>query len=118
MNPLYHFTCADGATAIERARELIPNPQPVLDGAPLVWLTDLPDPDAQGLGLTADWIRCDRTQYRVTVEATPDTVRWGHWAHDHPLPRILRDRLEDGRLPAHWWVSERAVPILEITRRT
>lgn len=108
---VYHFTCADhGVPGITRTRRLLPYRHPLL-GVALVWLTDLPVPDRWGLGLTSSWISCDRTDARVDVEWSPEIEQWGRWAHEHRTPSVLRDVLEDGALPAHWWVSEQPLPV-------
>jgi hypothetical protein len=86
-------------------------------GLPVVaWLTDLDPPDRFGLGLTMNSIACDRTAWRCTVDA-PAAERWSAYARRVRVPRELRDELEAGRLPAHWWVSETPVAVLSVERR-
>ncbi|MGH3535438.1 MAG: hypothetical protein ACRDQG_12130 [Pseudonocardiaceae bacterium] len=113
---LYHYTCREhGADGISRLGLVRPNRHPLL-GASLVWLTDLPTPDRRALGLTMGWITCDRTQVRIEVDPTRTPVlRWGLWAHQHKVSRLLRDLLEEGASPGHWWVAE--APITVVGRR-
>ncbi|MBB5154994.1 hypothetical protein [Saccharopolyspora phatthalungensis] len=111
---LYHFTCRHGARAIQRSKQLRPNHHPLL-GTALVWLTDLPDPDRWGLGLTSNWITCDRTAMRVCVPVTAGIVRWRAWALWHQVPRVLAEALEDDGRPDHWWVAEVPLSVSTIT---
>jgi hypothetical protein len=119
---LFHFTCTHCAPLIARDGVLVPItdqltralPPEVL---PLVWLTDLPRPDRDGLGLTSVALHCDRTAARFTVARTADTVPWWEWRRAHPATRAVARVLEEtpGARPAHWWVSERPVPIVDGT---
>ncbi|WP_027944055.1 hypothetical protein [Amycolatopsis taiwanensis] len=101
----YHFTCNHGARGIHGSGELWPNRHPLL-GASLIWLTDIPVPDRWGLGLTSNWISCDRTAVRVSVQPVGGIVCWRAWALWHQVPRALIETLEDGARPDHWWVCE------------
>lgn len=110
---LYHFSCDDGAAAIDAAGILRPGPQPALPGVSLVWLTDLDTPDRVGLGLSyGTLITCDRTAHRFTAADTSGCIPWVALAR--LLPAHLRDAYEadrPGRLPMHWWVSSSPVPV-------
>lgn len=112
---LYHYTCAHSAPGIAKDRWLRPNPHPLMPGAgPLVHLTDLDQPNRHGLGLTSRILRCDRTQFRVTV-VTADAVHWPVFART--IPRSVREELEGvpGALPMHWWVAcGMPVPVLNV----
>lgn len=113
---LYHYTCVHGGAGIDQDRVILPRRHPLF-GAVLVWLTDLYPADRYALGLTSNWIKCDRTRVRCTVapDANADPiVPWGWWAHHHRIPRPVRDLLEDRALPAHWWVSAAPVPVLTV----
>lgn len=121
MKTLYHYTCAHQVEAI-RADGFI---RPCIDIVPfdrrkLVpmsgffgWFTDLTEPDASALGLTAASLSCDRTAFRFTVTDASD-VRWWMVARLELVPE-LRALLEGapGAAPAHWFLSRRAVPVLE-----
>lgn len=114
---LWHYTCDHGARGIELSGTVLPNPRTAEFGLPPVaWLTDLDPPDRFALGLTMDSITCDRMAWRCTVDA-PAAERWFAYARRCRVPRELRDELEDGRLPAHWWVSETPVAVLSVERR-
>ena len=113
---LYHYTCSQhGLPGITRDRVLTPN-QHVWLQVPLVWLTDLDTPCKWGLGLTASWVTCDRTAVRVDVSTDPPAhfMTWGQWAHLAKPAHLIRDLIEDGALPAHWWVSPDPLPVSAI----
>lgn len=115
----YHFTCEHGAHGIQQSGVLRPNVHPLL-GANLVWLTDLAEADRWGLGLTSNWLSCDRTLFRVSVQPSPDIVRWPSWALWRKVPRALIDLLAENTRPEHWWVAGKPLKvssILETTRR-
>jgi hypothetical protein len=108
---LYHFTCDHGAQQIAAAGELRANPHPLLpDAGPLIHLTDLPEADRVGLGLTSATLRCDRTQHRVTVD-TDQAIHWPAFARI--LPRHIREMFEghQGALPMHWYVARGPIPV-------
>lgn len=114
---LWHFTCSHRARYINRDRVLIPHPHPYLDDRPLVWLTDLDQlgpGDAEALGLTHELIDCDRTEWRCRVDAG-DAEPWAAWWHGRVDPRVV-SALTFGRRPAHWWVAELPVRVVEIGR--
>ncbi len=107
---LWHYTCDHGAAGIRR--DGIVRPSTVAAFA-VAWFTDLETPDRTRLGLTSQHIACDRTAWRVEVD--PDAAeRWTAYARRARVPRDLRDALEAGRLPAHWWVSESPVRVLAV----
>lgn len=110
---LYHFTCDHGREALGDRGVIRPGAD-LTDGAvpwtsALVWLTDLPRPQREGLGLTSHLIRCDRTQYRYRVLDGEQVTRWTTFARD--LPRAYRESVEcaPGAMPAHWWVAVEGV---------
>lgn len=111
---LIHFTCSHSAAKIAIDRVLRPNP---LSFRHLLWLTDLESPDMYGLGLTKFSLNCDRTEFKVIVEA-PDAVKWTKWAHDNKVDFANRLGLDgaEGAKPLRWWVSESEIPILSIER--
>lgn len=110
---LSHYTCVSSGARIRRGRVIEPR-RHLLLGASLVWLSDLYPPDRYALGLTSHWITCDRTAVRVRVHPGPDIVPWGRWAHEHRVPRVIRELLEDGAMPAHWFVSAVPVPVATV----
>lgn len=111
---LYHYCCSHSLEGIQRDGLVLPNQHPFIK-ADLVWLTDLPTPDRARLGLTSNYIRCDRTEWRITVG--PDgAVWWPRWAREHGMPRHLRDDLEAFGWPAHWYVAETPCSVLAVER--
>lgn len=114
---LFHYTCSHARVRILDDHHLHPLSTSYQQ---LIWLTDLPEPDVKGLGLTSFMLRCDRTAWRVIVD-TEDAVRWTEWAHDHKVPLDIRLALDhiDGAMPLRWWVSEKSIPIrvIEPTRK-
>jgi hypothetical protein len=90
---------------------LVPQPQTWLPDR-LVWLTDLPTPWREELGLTSLILKCDRTTHRFTVDVPAAAVLpWAVYARQRRIDRRVRDGLEDGALPMHWWVSLNPLPI-------
>ena len=110
MTELYHYTCRHRAAMIERDGWLHPNPQPVI-GYPLVWATDLDEPDVEALGLTSHTLRCDRSEVRLRVDPS-DLEPWLAWCHGRVDPRV-RSELAFGRRPARWWVAQVPVRVLD-----
>lgn len=117
---LFHYCCRHSARKIRTAGRLVPNPQPFLDMAALVWLCDATDLAPGALGLNPDeqvLIHCDRTEWRAAVGYDRQTCqRWTTWAHEHRVPLSTRLMLECGpdSFPAHWWVSEVELPVLSL----
>ena len=112
---LYHFTCHHAARRISRRGFLRPWPQPLLDGLPLVWLTDLDVVvDRRALGLEPHELNCDRTQFRYTVDVD-DAEPWARAAPAITalLRRFDRRRFELDRLPEHWFITRRPVFALQ-----
>lgn len=107
---LYHYTCDHSVERIRRDGFLRPNRHPSL-GARLVWLTDLDTPDRDALGLTSQFITCDRTKHRFTVADESFVVPWTEWAREHKVSHLVRDYLEQFGLPRHWFVSEHHVVV-------
>lgn len=110
MTALYHYTCEERARLITRRGMLRPHAHPTLDGARLVWLTDMSEPDAVALGLTSESLPCDRLAVRYVVEA-PDAEPWFEWLARHPDLRGPGLWLAIGRGagPTHWFVLPRSV---------
>jgi hypothetical protein len=113
----YHFTCEHRARSIQRSRELRPNRHPLL-GHRLIWLTDLPEPDRWGLGLTSNWLTCDRTAVRVSVQPSKDIVRWTAWALWHKIPPVALEILHENARPDRWWVATIPLRISDVAEAT
>ena len=112
---LYHYTCSHGRADLGDEGHLLPgasltSAQLAMPWtASLVWLTDLPAPIRDALGLTSNFIRCDRTRYRYRVVDPTHTVRWVLVARNYPRAEIEN---APGVLPMHWWVADRPVPVV------
>lgn len=104
---LYHYTCEHGRRGLGTRGMLRPNPQPVLGGRPLIWLTDQSEPEREALGLTSRMLACDRLQFRYRVEADR-AQRYLDWAARVSLPFSWRAELEaiHGVRPETWFVLE------------
>lgn len=109
---LYHFCCDHSVEGVRADGEVKPMSTHPYLGVALAWFTDLDFPDRDGLGLTSDFIGCDRTEWRVTVEGNAET--WTSWARRHQVRREVRDILEEFARPAHWWVSESPLRVVRI----
>jgi hypothetical protein len=108
---LFHYTCDHAYPTIMLDREIRPNPHVEPS---LVWLTDLAMPIRDALGLTSTYISCDRTAHRIEITEPPQTIfPWYLWRRAHPQHRHIAYVWEnaEGARPAHWYVSEQAIPI-------
>ena len=111
----FHYCCDHSVSAIKKdgwVRPMVGHP--LLNNALISWLTDLDAPDRDGLGLTSETISCDRTAWRVTVEGY--AWYWPHWARLNPVRRDVRDALEGFGRPAHWYVAEKPIRVVDIER--
>lgn len=113
---LYHYTCDHGRRDIgSRECLLIPHVHLFL-GCKLLWLTDLPDPSRESVGLTQDRIACDRLRFRYVIDTPLDLAFCRAWltsaerASLESNPEYL-GALEDPHFaqPQHWWIVSRAV---------
>lgn len=120
--PFYHYTCDHGHEAIGAAGSLKP-PSELVDPSTyanwpqwqrplmeMIWLTDLPEPIREALGLTRK-TTCDRTVHRYRVVGF---IPMRYTAIRRDLPKRLRGDLESasGALPVHWWVAYTPVPVV------
>jgi hypothetical protein len=102
---LYHFTCHHGHDGITKTGILVPGLHPLMRYlGPLLWLTDLPDPTAESVGLTSEWITCDRLAYRYSVR-TRSAVPWSRVRKK--VKGEVVATLESFVQPEHWWVVRR-----------
>ena len=108
---LYHFTCSHGFAGIRQTCELRPNIHPFMHHlGPLLWLTDLSEPDAESVGLTSEWQSCDRRAYRYIVH-TRAAIPWRDVRGR--APRDVVAALEAYGAPDHWWVVRRPLTASE-----
>ena len=90
---------------------LLPQAHPFMRHlGPLLWLTDLMEPSAESVGLTASLLACDRLAYRYHVH-THAAMRWRDLRER--VPRAVVDVLEAYGEPAHWWVARRPLTASE-----
>lgn len=103
----HHYCCRHSRAKIEDSHWQL---QPGLDG--LIWLTDLAWPRRFALGLTSTVITCDRTEWRMTVQDSPDITPWATFADAAHLERQFRRYLEFGRASEHWFVSVNPLEVI------
>lgn len=112
MSDLWHYTCAHAIGAILADGMVIPRPQPVLGGRSVSWWTDIDWPTSpESLGLTSHILSCNRMECRVQAGDITGIVPWTRWVRQ--AAGVHRRLLEvPGTLPAHWFVTGDAVPIV------
>jgi hypothetical protein len=101
--PIWHWTCDHRAPMIREDGLVKPHPQPVLARLELSWWSDLGPEHRYELGLTSNTLSCDRMEARFEAKIPAELIWWPHYARF--VPRAIRDQLEVGRLPAHWWIA-------------
>jgi hypothetical protein len=102
---LYHFTCIHRALMIGRRGTLQPYRQPVLGGRAVVWATDMPEPDADALGLTSTILPCDRTEVRYLIREPDAFTPWFQWWPSNVHPTAASALTYPPKRPARWWVA-------------
>lgn len=117
---LWHYTCAHGYARLgvsghlHAAYDLIPEERHgrLMWMASFIWLTDLPTPNSDALGLTRFLIACDRTKYRYRVTDDSDVFPWMEVRR--VLPRDWLDDVETltGVRPRHWWLATKPIPVV------
>lgn len=96
---LYHYTCLHSHQTIGEEGVL----KPGADG--YVWLTDMERPIAKALGLTMNYITCDRTEYRYQVAPTADVIHWMDIRSSLNQELVWALELSEGAMPRHWFLS-------------
>jgi len=113
---LWHYTCDHHVVQIAALGALIPHAHPFLPGLrPIVWLTTMERPDAVALGLTSEFVTCDRTRHRFEVTNTTSCVSWRSVTEVAParaLPPEIVAMLESHGRPDTWWISPLPVPVV------
>lgn len=100
----YHYTCDHGRAGIGDSGKLLPNGS---DDMPLVvWVTDLPEPDLVGLGLTSTILSCERWKYRYRVTDERSILPYHQMQHQIDW-RVQLSLHHAGSMPEHWFVSFR-----------
>jgi hypothetical protein len=77
--------------------------------APLVWLTDQPAPRRVDVGLTSEWLECDRMAHRFLVIDATACVPWSDVRDLGPKSAVAT--LESFGRPDSWWISTMPVPV-------
>lgn len=106
---LFHYTCGHGFNGIVRLGVIRPNRPLWGDFPPLVWLTDMREPDRDALGLTSRSLPCDRLEFRFIVKVA-DPIPWTPFADAADFHDEWRDALESFGSPNRWWVSLEPIP--------
>lgn len=110
IHTLYHYTCREAWEQIASDGVLKPNHHPWLD-EPLIWLGTNHRPNRRGLGLTRDWITCDRLEVRIPVRCAY-TLPWETYANAIKLASWIRKLLEQPPCqPDTWWISTAPIPL-------
>ena len=105
---LYHYTCRHSAYSISHDRFIL---RPGLTG--LLWLTDLDVPGRRGLGLTSNFIECDRTEFRFAVADPVEIERWIDVRKVAPLLLVQALEADPQVMLTHWFLTaipQRSVP--------
>lgn len=126
---LFHYTCSHAAEKIRQDDSIRPGDQLVEKltyamlpasvqhiaraVAGMCWFTDLAPPvDRDVLGLTMLSLTCDRIVHCFEVVPDWTVIRW--WLNVRREHRDLWDlEKAPGALPAHWFVSEHPVKVLQ-----
>lgn len=112
MSALWHYTCDHGHAQITNT--LVPGAVLVgrrLKGpGDLIWLTDLPHPNRDALGLTSHILSCDRITHRYRLTDGADVVQWMNVRRAYPWAAELESA--PGARPRHWFVSGVPVPVV------
>lgn len=108
---LYHFTCTDhGVTGIANTGIIRPWSHPLLaELGPIIWMTDLPAPSREAVGLSSGFLACDRLEwcFEITTAAVRPLLWWPEIRHFCNVSTVTD--LEAGARPSHWWLT--TVPI-------
>lgn len=114
---LWHFTCHHTRRTLGDTGLLIPA-NDLTDRLPgwfwpgrYVWLTDLPNPARDTVGLSSDLIHCDRMAYRYQVTDEANVVPWALERHRHEATAYLIEETPGAR-PVHWYVATEPVPVV------
>jgi hypothetical protein len=112
----YHYTCDHGRAGIGEKGVLRPMHQlvpGVLETAEsederlmfsLIWVTDLPDPDIDGLGLTKKMLSCERWKHRYRIANPLPLMRFTDMQYRF-TPQAQMGLTKGDAKPDHWFVS-------------
>ncbi|MEN8233757.1 MAG: hypothetical protein ABFR89_02400 [Actinomycetota bacterium] len=108
----YHFTAERRALQIDGWLRRFP--QQLLFAEPLIWVTDLADPQREAVGLTSHRIPYDRMATRFTLEPWSEGLvkRWLGSALQQSTPAHVLEMLHEGAAPEHWFIVDRPVAVV------
>lgn len=119
---LFHYTSAKSAQAIAESGLLLPHTSKLLDGTPVVWLTDhmltnrMTTKTRRFLGLDHDEYGADRTEAEVRVSLIASQIKalpWQIAAIQYPGSYALTEA-PIGARPATWWICYEPIAVTEI----
>jgi hypothetical protein len=100
---LWHFTCEHAYRSLGNGGVLKPNRHPLMpELGNVIWLTEESWPERDAVGLTSDYISCDRMAYRYRI-VDSDARPWG--AYRHLVLTTVRMDLEAYAQPHTWWLA-------------
>src|SRR6266853_839433 len=77
IEQLYHFTCRHSRSKIGTSNcLLVPQIAHPLLGCKVLWLTSEADPDRHATGLTSNYQKCDRMEFRYVVTEVAKCRPW------------------------------------------
>jgi len=107
---LYHFTCKHSKRDIGTSNCLL---RPMLDhpllGCKVLWLTTQACPDRDSTGLTSNYQRCDRMEFRYVVTNLDDCRPWLDSPERAAVPAGVLDVLESFGDCEHWWIASKPI---------
>ena len=75
------------------------------DYKPVVWLTDLKNPDPSALALYPE-----KCKIRLTIKNCFMYEKWIDFANRNSMDKEWRRSIERGRRPEHWFISQSQIP--------
>lgn len=77
----------------------------------LLWATDLPEPDIEGLGLTSEILSCERWTHRYRITNPMPLMRFTDMQYRFSL-EAQKGLLEGPVKPEHWFASWKPLPAI------
>lgn len=117
----WHYTCAHGRQGIGTLGVLrspgVLKPEARRPGLSederlmlaLIWVTDLPVPDIEGLGLTKQILSCERWTHRYRITNHRPIMPFADMQYRFSLDAQM-DLLTGDAKPEHWFVSWKPLP--------
>ena len=118
----YHYTCDHGREDIGDQGELLSlallRPKALLSAGEdwvlrrqLIWVTDLAEPDIEGLGLTSETLTCERWRHRYRITNERPIQRFSDMQHRFSA-YVQASLLAGNARPEHWFVSWVPLPVV------